>query len=112
MKVIALSALVLSTVAITSLAMPIFSMAQPVQLSDAELDRITAGKAIDLSIASLTPQLPAGICPTCQDGVPPKPKGPGVGPPEPIHPEALSGALSEVLQTIRELAVTPELLHN
>jgi hypothetical protein len=53
MKVIALSILVLSKVAITSVAiaepiknkdtLPVPSMAQPVELSDAQLDRITAG---------------------------------------------------------------------
>jgi hypothetical protein len=74
MKVIALSAMVLSTVAIASLAiaepikdrdvLPTLSTARPVELSNAEMGQITAGTAINLTGIIIR------LCPGCQPGGP------------------------------------------
>jgi hypothetical protein len=78
MKVIALSALGLGIVAMTSLAiaepiknndaLPILSMAQPVELSDAEMDRITAGTADN---ANCLPCLPIQVLSSVKTPLPP-----------------------------------------
>jgi hypothetical protein len=76
MKVIALSVLALTTVVTASIAiaepikdkdaLPILSMAQPMKLNDAEMDRITAGMAADIT-ANLPINL-TEVCPNCQPG--------------------------------------------